>query len=115
MPETTDRARQFDFYDPETTDDLYSVLAEMRNECPVSFGERYGGHWNITGYEQVYQVAHDWQTFTSAQGTQVGRKPTDGTPAPLGADPPLQQQYRRLLNPCFSPATIAEREPAIRD
>jgi cytochrome P450 len=70
--------------------------------------------WVVASYEHVTQVAGDDDTFSSAQGVSF---PAAGNPRPLipiEIDPPDLFQYRRLLNPLFSPAAVDRMEPAVR-
>lgn len=111
--------REFDHYDPALAADPYPVLREMRERCPVGRSERHGGFWAITRYHDVYDVAHDPTTFSSALGHIT--IPTPDTPMaetlraiPIEVDPPAHHTYRSLVNPFFSPARIKDMEPWVR-
>jgi cytochrome P450 len=105
---------RFDHHDPALARDPYSVYRGLREGCPVSRSEAWGGMWVAASYEHVTEIANDDETYSSAQGVSL---PPAGNPRPLipiEIDPPELFHYRRLLNPLFSPAAVAQMEPAIR-
>ncbi|QCJ01082.1 cytochrome P450 [Agrobacterium larrymoorei] len=75
--------------------------------------ERHGGYWVIAGYDEVFQVARDDDTFSSAGGTVVPNTNV-GRLLPIMADPPELERYRTLINPFLTPKAIKEIEPFIR-
>lgn len=105
----------FDHHSPEFGEDPWSLYEELRSKCPVSWNENYGGFWTLSKYEDVRRVALDDETFSSAQSVTVPSKPPEARLSiPIEVDPPNFLEYRRILNPVFSPAAIAELEPTIR-
>lgn len=112
-PGTTPDVAAFDVLDADYMQDVFAVLDEMQRHGPVTRVDTYGGHWVATGYQAVREVGQDWRTFTSTEGPLHPSPPVAHTP-PITLDPPRQQQFRRLLNPWFSPQRIAELEPAVR-
>jgi len=92
----------------------FGVYELLRKQCPVGWSEKYDGFWVVTGYEDVYKVAEDWRTFSSAQGMTL----PDINPflrfIPIDYDPPSQQRYRQTLLPYFSPRAVAAVEEPIR-
>lgn len=115
---TLDSFAQFDHYDPALADDPYPTLREMRERCPVVHSERHGGFWAVTRYQDVYAVAHDPATFSSAQGITIPAPAPEMrgglTAMPIEADPPEHLKYRSLVNPFFSPGRVAGMEEWIR-
>lgn len=103
----------FDIWDEDRTQDIFALFAEMQASGPATHVRTYGGHWMITGYDAVRAALQDWQTFTSEQGVQHPPVGPDHQP-PITVDPPLQQLYRRILSPYFTPAAVATLEPAVR-
>jgi cytochrome P450 len=104
----------FDHHAPDLAVDPYPTYAELREKCPVAYSDKWDGFWVVTGYEEVVTVAHDDETFCSGQGIAL---PTVGQARPLlpiESDGPRFQQYRRMLNPLFSPAAVAKFEGEIR-
>ena len=86
----------------------------MREKCPVTHSDQHGGFWVVTGYEHVMRIAQDWRTFSSAKGVGVPPVEFVVTPLPEVSDPPLQQIYKRLINPYFTPAAVREHEAETR-
>jgi cytochrome P450 len=103
----------FDIWDDEQAQHIYAIFAEMNRRAPVTWTASHGGHWVVTGYEQVREVGQDWATFSSAHGVQVPSVGLDSTP-PITVDPPLQRLYRRPLAPFFSPSAARDSEAATR-
>ena len=78
---------------------------DARRECPVAHSAAHGGYWLLSRYDDVFQVARDDQTFSSAREVVV--PPTNvGRLIPLQSDPPELERYRGLLIPFFSPAAL---------
>jgi cytochrome P450 len=108
--------RHEDFNDP---DYLYEVYEVMRESTPFShqeeafLGSTPEGAWVATRYEDCYEILRDWEHFSSKP---IGQ---EGSPMSLGdivitLDPPRQQNFRKVLNPYFSPGQIKRLEPQVR-
>jgi len=91
----------------------FELLGEMREKCPVSHSNTYGGFWNLFRYEDVCAAAVDAATFSSSDVT-IPSEPLLAKPAPLMIDPPTHMNYRHPLLRKFSPQALAGTEPAIR-
>jgi cytochrome P450 len=109
--------------DPYLTDHMWEVVEHLRTKCPVAHSdapkERGGssrGMWVLTKHEDVLTVLQDWQTFSSDHALHVEADVDTGFGAmpPMFIDPPLQRDFRRLLNPFLSPVAIAAHEPEVR-
>jgi cytochrome P450 len=87
----------------------------MRERCPVAHSDRYDGFWVVTRYEDVLEVAQDWQTFSSAHGLTVPRAPIAVRNLPVEVDPPIQRIYKRLITPYFTPKAVAACEQTTRE
>jgi len=109
--------RHEDFNDP---DYLYEVYDVMRQSAPFThqttpfLGAIAEGAWVATRYDECYEVLRDWEKFSSEP---IG---ADGSPLMLGdiviaMDPPRQQNFRKVLNPYFSPGRIKSLEPKVRE
>jgi cytochrome P450 len=108
--------RSFDPISPDLTADLWGTLAEMRDRCPVLRSDARGGFAAVTRYHDVVAVAKDWETFSSAGGILPVPLPNpDFKLIPPETDPPLHRQYRRELDPFFTPAAIAAFEDRLRE
>jgi cytochrome P450 len=107
-------ADHFDHLSPALAREFHPTLARARSLCPVARSDAYeGGFWVLTRYEDVLHVAQDWQTFSSELGITVPAPPTSTKILPVTVDPPLQREFKRLVNARFTPAKIAPwEEPA---
>ena len=101
----------FDINDDEIAEEVHDRLAEIREAHPVSYCPAHGGYWLVTDYELVHEFMRDWQTFSSDENA-IPAAPMKALP--LDYDPPVHTNYRRLLNPLFSPARMKAIEPDIR-
>ena len=108
-------ARNFDHLAPEFAENMHGTLAAMRAEHPVTWSEQHGGFWVVTRHEDVLRVAQDWRTFSSAHGVSVPHTESTVPAIPEHVDPPLHREYRRIINPYFTPQAVAQYEPAARD
>lgn len=112
----------FDHHSSTFADNWRGVTAELRKQCPVAWTEAYGGYWVVSRYKDVKSVALDDETFSSdndmtgerngGQGTAIPRAPMQLIP--LEVDPPRFNEYRKLLNPKFSPAAAELWRPFLR-
>jgi cytochrome P450 len=103
----------FDAFDHDTAQHLFEVINHARARCPVSSSTAYGGYWLVTGYAEVRQALSDPGTYSSSQGVGFPHHQSLMMP-PIDLDPPLQKEFRRLLNPHFSRAGIAKYASPIR-
>ncbi|MDT3443260.1 MULTISPECIES: cytochrome P450 [unclassified Pseudofrankia] len=104
----------FDHQSAALAQDFHPTLARARSRCPVAHSDQHGGFWVATGYEQVLGVAQDWETFSSADGITIAATERH-TILPVTIDPPLQREFRRVINPSFRPVVVAEWEKQTRD
>jgi cytochrome P450 len=98
-------------FEPGVADDPGPTYARMRDECPVArghLGER--PVVMISRYEDVQWALRHPETFSSVTGLELADQPM----IPLEVDPPLHTDYRRVLNPRFTPKAIASLEPEVR-
>lgn len=121
MTTTTDRVppnlvTDFDVYDPSlaTPSDVFQQrVADLAAKGPVLYSPAYGGHWVVTGYDEVHQVLTDHETFSSYPNNLV--TPVDfGKFIPLELDPPEHTAYRHVLQPLFSPQRMKKLSDDIR-
>jgi cytochrome P450 len=110
---------------PDLADHMWEVIDHMQTRCPVAHsdanteeGGARGGVWIVTKYEDVLRVLQDWQTFSS-DSEWMAKAETFfarlGDMPPITTDPPLQGDFRRLLNPFLAPQALAGYEPQIRE
>ncbi len=114
-------ATDFDVLDPDYVADPFVIWDDLRTACPVAHSDRRGSTWLPTRYDDVVELAHDVEHFSS---TEVAVIPFDGEPPddpvlpyglpPISADPPLHTWTRRLLLPWFSHRRVETYEPLTR-
>src|SRR3954451_24209250 len=101
----------------------HDLFKWMPAERPVHWSEKNTeypeepGYWSITTAEDVHEVSHDWQTYSSERGgiTAVGIMPLELIRAMfIGMDPPKHDRLKMLFQRGFTPKRIAEHEDAIR-
>lgn len=90
--------------DTVSTDQLIAY-DKMRGRCPVAFSERH--QWSLFKHEDITRVLHDHNTFSNAVSRHLS--------VPNGMDPPQHTAYRKIIEPFFSPDTMAAFEPVCRD
>ncbi|MGI5328565.1 cytochrome P450 [Actinomadura nitritigenes] len=106
----------FDIYDPALAapaDVMQEKIAELAARGPVVYSTAHGGHWLVTGYDEVHAVLRDAETFSSHPNNLVDAGA--GKFIPLELDPPEHTAYRHALQPLFNPARMRRLEPEIRD
>ena len=107
--------RHQDFND---NDFLYDVYEVMRRNSPFSHTDTPflsatpGGAWVANRYQECYKILQDWEHFSS-NPTPEGAERLAGDLV-ITLDPPRQQQFRKVLNPYFSPARMKALKPQIR-
>lgn len=84
--------------------DQISAFDQMRSRCPVARSQY--GYASVFRHADVLRALLDHETFSSA----VSRRPS----VPNGMDPPEHTEFRRIIDPYFSPARMAEVEPHCR-
>jgi cytochrome P450 len=99
-------------FSPDVAADPHPTYAAIRRECPVARGDLGGTPVALLSrYDDVQAALRNPADFTSAAGTLgLGEQPL----LPLEVDPPLHTEYRRILNPRFTPKAIAALEPEVR-
>ncbi len=111
----------FDVLSRAYVDDPFSIWDDLRRTCPVAHSDRRGSTWLPTRYDDVVELAHDIDHFSSLDITVIpftGEEPEEqvlpyGVP-PISADPPLHTWTRRLLLPWFSHRKVESYEAMTR-
>jgi cytochrome P450 len=111
----------FDVMSPDYVADPYAIWDDLRRKCPIAHTDRRGSTWLPTRYQDVVDLAHDIEHFSS---TEISVIPFEGEPSddpvllygvpPISADPPLHTWTRRLLLPWFSHRRVESYEPMTR-
>ena len=120
--DVADWATDFDILDEDYVDDPSPVWNELRSGCPIAHTERYGSTWLPVRYDDLAEIAHDVDRFSSRDIAVItpGRDvdPMTGMmleAPPITSDPPLQTWARRLLLPRFGPSVIEALTPVTAD
>lgn len=95
-------------WDPRSEDvsrDPRAAYDEMREHCPVAFSDLM--QWSLFRHEDITRVLHDHKTFSNAVSQHLS--------VPSGMDPPEHTEYRRIMDPYFSPVRMDAFEPACRE
>ena len=111
LPESFFRA--YDHHAPDCTRDLHNMARQSHERCPVFRSDSHGGFYVVTRYDDIMEVVRNPAVFSSRRGFEI---PEHRAPSliPLHYDPPETTEYRRLLNPHFSPKAIAELRDEVR-
>jgi cytochrome P450 len=114
-------------------DDLFAAnkvlpyFERLRKEDPVHLSESgpYGRYWSITKYEDIMHVDTNHQLFSSDirnGGIRLGGQRLEGEPDPLTylpmfimEDQPKHDEQRKAVQPMFTPQSLANLEPLIRE
>ncbi len=104
-----------DHHSPEFAEDPWSVFEDLRSRCPVAYSDAYDGFWVITKYEDIREIALDDETFSSADSIMIPPKLSGQRSVPIEVDPPMFLEYRRVLQPHFSPAAVDRLHPWIEE
>jgi cytochrome P450 len=104
----------YDVHDPALAPDIYARLDEIREKHPVAYSTAHGGYWILTRYEDVHDVARNFDAFSNYPvGIPHFERP--GKYIPLETDPPEHTEWRQLLGPLFNPNRMNALEPKIRE
>jgi len=99
-------------YDPSTPefqDEIWDVYRTMRDEYPV-YRDPGGGFFALSRFEDVWEAAHDWETFSN-----VVPEANSLLPQMIFMDPPRHTALRRLVSRAFTPRRVAQVESFVRE
>jgi cytochrome P450 len=124
MPQHVPPGLVFDHEDslaPTPIDDIYAPAWKVFEEAPPVFfapnrnaASMGPGSWVCTRYEDVREVFQNTERYSSESIFPFLRLIGETYPAlPLSVDPPVHDRYRLLLNPAFSPKSVAALEKNI--
>lgn len=109
----------FDVFATRTLAGNDAAWDAVRSACPVAWTPRNGGHWVISGYEQVAEAFRNWEVFSSARtDPEVSSITISGSRIPPlipeELDPPEWHPVRRILAAQLSPAAAERLRPRAR-
>jgi cytochrome P450 len=112
-PYEADGFAGFDHHSDHHRDGAETLWTQMRETPGLPYSELYGGFYVVTRHADLRKIAAQHQIFSSAQGVAL---PSEHRTRhiPEEVDPPLQREYRRLLDPFLTPEAAAKHEPIAR-
>jgi len=121
---TTDRPGDrpvvdFDLFAALTRNASDAAWLELREQCPVAWTERNGGHWVLSSYEDVAAAFRDWEHFSSARTDPAVSSIVLGNSrlpllTPEEIDPPDWYPLRRVLSELLAPRAAERLRPRAR-
>jgi cytochrome P450 len=112
----------FDRHAPDYRDHFGEIAREMQSRCPVAWSDTYDGHWVVSGYQPLFDIARRADVLSSDHDPKGERKGYRGVTIPesskmqsgfIEMDPPEQRMWRQVLNPYLSPAAVARWKPFV--
>ncbi|RCW39660.1 hypothetical protein DFQ14_11536 [Halopolyspora algeriensis] len=88
--------------------DPYPMLTRLRENGPVTWLEKYGVY-AVAGFEEVYEVLTDFETYCSSGGLgphDIRKDEAWRPPSILESDPPTHTVMRRALTGVINPSTV---------
>ena len=108
--------RNFDLYNiPGADTDVQAAHLEIqRTFPPVFWTPHHGGHWVVTGGEDILEIWRDVKHFSSRH-TTIPPLPKEVPPQiPIELDPPIHAHFRRPLAQALVPSMVAKLEDHVR-
>ena len=113
-PIAADDFRGFDHHSPNHRDSVEALWARMRDLPNLPHSESYGGFYVVTRHADLRSAAGLHKIYSSADGLALPNE--DRTRhIPAEVDPPLQREYRRILDPFLTPDYGARHESMVRE
>jgi cytochrome P450 len=112
-PPVSDWATDWDHLDPAWTTDPYEIWNGLRQQCPVAHTSRYSGVYFPTRYQDVRDIAYDYEHFSSRRVVVREGDYRVNSP-PITSDPPDHRPLRMVLIPPFTPKAVAKLEAKAR-
>jgi len=94
----------------------YPTYRWLRDSAPLYYNEKLN-FYALSRFRDVLAASHDWETYSSVEGTQVERLDPnmfDLTPMVIFLDPPRHDRLRKLVSRAFTPRRVGDLEPFIR-
>ena len=98
---------------PDVADELLEYARTGSCSTTLPHSTANGGYHLVTRYDDVRAVLTNDAVFSSTGGKSLPSHQLLVMP-PIDVDPPIQNEFRRLLNKYFSKAGLAKSEAAIR-
>src|SRR5215470_17836671 len=104
-------------HDPEFhSGDPFPAFRRLRAEAPVHWHPT-PGFWAVTRHEDVVAVSRDPATFCSSRGILLSdlERPVAPRQSIIYIDPPEHVQYRKLVQPAFTPGRLRALERRVAE
>lgn len=108
-----DCRHDFDHHGADFARDPVALTNAARRRCPITYSERYGGFWHVTGYEEAFTVLQDDDTFSSGDGVSIPPMKKKGPP--IDVDPPAHLLYRDALGAGLSRKSMTSLSDTVRE
>ncbi|HEY1974541.1 MAG TPA: cytochrome P450 [Pseudonocardia sp.] len=113
----------FNHHSPEFAQNWKGIWRELQDKCPVAYTEAHDGHWVLTRYDDVAEIARNDEDFTSFNDIEGNGAKGNGILIPRGPlrfgiieqDPPECRDLRALVAKWFAPSAIEALKPFIRE
>jgi cytochrome P450 len=106
----------FDHHSPAYRERGMAIAAEARAQCPVAWTDAHGGYWFVTSLDAASAIQKRPDLFSAHRelgnpdsvykGISIPYVNSDYGGGFLEMDPPVQLEYRRILNPFLSPSAV---------
>ncbi|MBK1787108.1 cytochrome P450 [Prauserella cavernicola] len=110
--------RDYDPYSKASIQEHLDEIADRRRRSPVSYSTRGNGCWVLTTYDDISGVLRrNNRGFVSFPNDPDGLNVQGARAAliPIEIDGERHRQFRRVLDPLFSPGRVAALEPRLRE
>ena len=94
---------------PDFYADPHERFGWMRAHAPVYWDDATG-IWGVARYADLMDVAKDWQSFCSGEGS----RPDSSVPSMINMDPPQHVLRRRIISAGFTQRRVQDHEPYLR-
>lgn len=107
---------EFDPFSNVFFNDPYPTYRRLRDEAPVYHNETYG-FYALSRHEDVSEAYKNHQVFSSSRGVDLQMIKSGEPPPPLiiMMDPPDHNRMRVLVSRVFTPRSIGNMEPMVRE
>mgnify|MGYP006275934667 CR=1 FL=1 len=117
----------FDRHAADYKDHFSEITEDLHAKCPVAWSDTYDGHWVVSGYKELFEIARNATLLSNDRDITGERPELKGISIPgragmeytrggfLEMDPPEQKDFRRALDPYLSPAAVDRWKPMVAD
>ena len=103
----------YDPVSPEAHLNPYPIYQQLRDHQPLYYVAEHDV-WALSRYTDVQEGLRDWETFSSAEGVELGTYVKFFGPGSIQElDPPRHDVLRKVLAPRFLNKAVKSYEPMI--